>query len=311
MNVETLKVRNTVYNAIDNFFRMNKYYEIAPPILTPFTCEVACVGGSDLISVDYYNKTAYLSQSGQLYLEALAMKLEKVYCISPTFRAESTLLSKHLTEFWMCESELLFVKLDELIQIVNDLLISVIKTVIENNTLELEKLGTNIIKFEEIISGQIPRVHYSDAIEILKKEHISIEWGDDIEAFHEEKLCHYFDNHPLFITNYPVSLSAFYKKKCINNPDLTMSFDVVAPNGFREIIGGSIRNNNIYDLRDTLSLANVDTSKFDWYLDLIESNPVEHGGYGLGIERLISWICNLNTIEEAIPFPRTEDILWP
>lgn len=311
MKIEILKIRNTIYEIVDGFFRANGFYEVSPPILTSFSCEVACVGGSDLISVDYYDKKAYLSQSGQLYLEALAMQLGRVYCINPAFRAESTLLSTHLSEFWMLEAEMLDVTFDELTQNINDLLIKIIGMVLKKNHLELEMLNANIALLEKIMKRQIPKVTYSDAIDILKKEHISIEWGEDIQPIHEIILSKYFDDLPLMITLYPRTLSSFYKQVCADNLDLTLSLDVIAPNGFRELVGGSMRESNVSNLRELLLSSGTDLTSYEWYLNTISLNPKAHGGYGLGIERLVGWICNLSTIEDAIPFPRTEEKLWP
>lgn len=311
MKTEILKVRNTIYEAIDSFFKKDGFYEVSPPILTSFSCEMACVGGSDLISVNFYDKIAFLSQSGQLYLEALATQLEKVYCICPAFRAESTLLATHLSEFWMCEAEILDVSFDDLVKNINDLLITIIKKVLEKNNYELERLGTSIYSFEKIITKPIPQITYSDAIDILKKDNISIEWGEDIQSVHENLLSNYFDNSPLIITLYPRGLSSFYKQVCPSNSELTLSVDVVAPNGYRELVGGSMRENNVINLQESLLSSGADLAVYEWYLDTISANPIMHGGYGLGIERLVSWLCSLSSIQEAIPYPRTKEMLWP
>ncbi|MBD5515831.1 MAG: asparagine--tRNA ligase [Lachnospiraceae bacterium] len=311
MKSEVLKIRSTVYEAVDMFFRSNGFYEVSPPILTSFSCEAACVGGSDLVSVNYYNKKAFLSQSGQLYLEALAMQLERVYCMGPAFRAESTLLATHLSEFWMCEAEMINISFDDLSHNISSLLTTIIGVVLEKNSSDLEKLGVNVTEFDKITKKQIPQITYSDAINILRKESIPIEWGDDIQSSHELLLSKYFDNLPLMITLYPRALSSFYKQVCPDDSKLTLSLDVVAPSGFHEIVGGSMRENDVECLRKTLQMSQSDISPYEWYLETISSNPKKHGGFGLGIERLVTWLCNLNTIQDAIPFPRTKEILWP
>ncbi len=312
MKTEVLKIRNTVYGAIHNYFRTAGFFEVAPPILTSFSCEVACVGGSDLISVNYYDKKAYLSQSGQLYLEALAMQLDKVYCIDPAFRAEATMLATHLSEFWMCEAELTDVSFDQLVDIVNGLIESVIKAVLQNNRAELIALGSDVACFERIAECGCARINYCDAIEALKDQGVAIEWGDDIEAEHELILSRVLGDVPFAITRYPMGLSSFYKQVCPEDDRYSLSFDVIAPNGYRELVGGSMREPDADKLRTALEKASGgDTSAYDWYLELIAENPREHGGFGLGIERFLTWICNLDTIQDSIPFPRTENKITP
>lgn len=311
MQTDVLKIRNTVYEAIDDYFKPKKFCEVTPPILTSFSCEVACVGGSDLISVNYYDKKAFLSQSGQLYLEALAMQLERVYCIDPAFRAESTLLNTHLSEFWMCEAEMINVTFEQLVKNASDLLLHIIKLVIEKNGSELISLGTDLKLLEKVTCEKIPEITYSDAINILKNENIFIEWGADIKPYHESILSKYFNELPFIITLYPKEISSFYKQVYPSNNKEVMSFDIIAPKGYRELVGGSMRETDVVKLKKSLLTSGATLADYNWYIDMISSNPIEHGGYGLGIERLISWICNLNTIQEAIPFPRTEKKLCP
>lgn len=311
METEVLKIRNTVYEAIDSFFRSHGFYEIAPPILTSFSCESACVGGSDLISVNYYGRTAYLSQSGQLYLEALAVQLGQVYSMAPAFRAEPTMLATHLSEFWMCEAEMMDISFLDLIQVINDLLISIIKRVIEQNDHELKTLDVDITWLEQITTKSIPKVTYSEALDILKQKHTPVVWGSDLSSSDERILSYHFNNSPIMITEYPQKLSSFYKQACPENPECTFSVDVIAPGGYGELVGGSMREYDVEKLRKSLCASNTSFAPFEWYLDIISSNPQRHGGFGLGIERLISWLCRLSTIQEAIPFPRTEELLCP
>lgn len=312
MKTEVLKIRNTVYGAIHNYFRADGFFEVAPPILTSFSCEVACVGGSDLISVNYYDKKAYLSQSGQLYLEALAMQLGKVYCIDPAFRAEATMLATHLSEFWMCEAELTDVTFDELIGVVNGLITTTVKAVLDNNRAELEAIGADIECLERTAEKGCTEICYNDAIKALQNEGEDIKWGDDIESEHELILSRVVGDVPFIITRYPMGLSSFYKQVCPDNPEHSLSFDVIAPKGFRELVGGSMREPDADALRLALQkAAEGDISAYDWYLELIAENPREHGGFGLGIERFLTWICNLDTIQDSIPFPRTENKITP
>ena len=310
MLTSILKIRNTLHSAIADYFKSADFYEVHPPILTPLSCEVACVGGSDLVSVNYHGQKAYLSQSGQLYLESLALQLERVYCVAPTFRAESTLLATHLDEFWMCEAEMLNVSFDELVQIGNDLLCTIIRKVLNKHSSELTAFGSDITAFEKIVTDGFQKITYSHAIDILREEHVSINWGEDIQPHHEFILSNYLGNCPLIITSYPKFLSSFYKAACPKNPEVTLSFDVVAPFGFREIVGGSLREVDEAKLRDSLKMAGVDLSQYEWYLKMLSANPTPHGGFGLGIERMLSWICNLCTIQDALPFPRTKDNIW-
>lgn len=311
MKLETLKVRSTVSEAIGSFYQKNGFYEVNPPILTSFSCEVACVGGSDLLSVNFFNKMAFLSQSAQLYLESLAMQLGKVYCVNPAFRAESTVLATHLSEFWMCEAEMTNVDFDKLVQNVRNLLAAIISHVLEKNWTELKSLGSDISILERVAKKPIPYVSYSDAIRILKGKGVPIESGEDFLDSHKQTLCQYFDNLPLIITFYPKSLSTFYKQVCVDNQDFTSSFDVIAPCGFGELASGSMRETDITKLRESLAQFGVDATPYEWYFDMLSSYSRIHGGYGLGVERLITWLCNLSTIQEAIPFPRTEKILCP
>ena len=310
MLTSVLKIRNTLLSAIDDYFKSADCCEVPPPILTPLSCEVACVGGSDLISVNYYGQKAYLSQSGQLYLEALALQLERVYCVAPTFRAESTLLSTHLDEFWMCEAEMINIDFDRLIQTVNDLLCTIIIKILNKHSSELTALGSDITALENITTKGFQKITYSHAIDILRGEHVSINWGDDIQPHHELILSKHVGNSPLIITLYPKALSSFYKAICPNNPNVTLSFDVVAPYGFRELVGGSLREVDEVKLRGSLQCAGVDLHPYEWYIKMISMNPTPHGGFGLGIERMLSWICNLRTIQDALPFPRAKDNLW-
>ena len=312
VKTETLKIRNTIYKAIDDYFGAKGFIEVSPPILTPFSCENACVGGSDLISVGFYGRHAYLSQSGQLYLESLAMQLGSVYCISPTFRAESSALESHLSEFWMCEAEVANVDFNGLIDSASGLIVAILWRVLKDNRDELLAMGADVPNLERNCREPIPRVTYEEAVGLLRGLSCDIQYGDDFTEADERALTdEVFDHAPVVITHFPKSLSSFYKKEDRSNAAVTLSFDIIAPNGGHEILGSSIRENDADKLRASLSAEGADLSTFDWYLDLIESVPIEHGGFGLGIERVVSWICSLSSIEDSVPFPRTKDRLWP
>lgn len=308
MNRDMLYVRNTVYSSIRSYFSTNGFIEVAPPVLTPFSCESACVGGSDLISVDYYHRKMYLSQSAQLYLEAMALEINKVFCINPAFRAEGTSLITHLSEFWMCEAEFINDSLDALILNIQRLLYHIIEDVLASPI-----TGALVTKYNElskIINADLPVITYTEVVSLLQKKGETIFWGEDISKKQEQLLCKDFDNSPIFITNYPATISSFYKKLS-NDQKTVLGVDLVAPLGYSELAGGSIRKNNAEEIRLSLVNANADVNNFNWYMELIEKKPLAHSGYGLGIERLLAWLCDLSNIQQAIPYPRTEEIVRP
>ena len=311
MRIEILKIRKTVYDAIDSFLKTQGFVEVASPILTPFLCEVACVGGSDKISVNYYGETLYLSQSSQLYLEDLCFQLKNVYCINPAFRAESTMLASHLSEFWMCEAEMRDIVFEDVIQNVKGLVRNIISRVLDNNVQDLYSMNAPVNIFDKLMRKPMMQITYTDAISILREEKMKISWGEDISEGHEQILTRYFDNMLVIVTAYPKVLSSFYKKENPDNPETTLSFDLIAPYGFREIASGSMRETRVDKLQKALMLATEEIKPYEWYLNIIAQNPNEHGGYGLGIERLLTWLCNLRDIREAIPYPRTENLIWP
>ncbi len=308
MHTDMFYVRNTIYSSIRAYFSANGFVEVAPPILTPFSCESACVGGSDLISVDYYHRKMYLSQSAQLYLEAMALDINKVFCINPAFRAEGTSLITHLSEFWMCEAEFINDSLDALILNIQGLLYHVIKDVLTSPV--TGTLATKYDQLSKIINSDLPVITYSDVVSLLQKKGESIFWGEDISKEQEQLLCNEFDSSPIFITNYPVEISSFYKKLS-SDQKTVLGVDLVAPHGYGELAGGSIRKNNAEEIRRSLVNANADINNFNWYIELIKKKPLAHSGYGLGIERLLAWLCDLSNIQQAIPYPRTEELVCP
>ncbi len=296
-----LKVRSTVVGAIHKFFRDNGYYEFDAPVLQPNQCE----GGSTLFEVKYYDNKTYLSQSWQLYAEAAVFSLEKIYNMGPTFRAERSKTSRHLSEFWMAEMEAAWMDLHEVIEVAKDEVRFILKEVLKNNKRELEILGQDTKKLERIAKTKFPTITYAEAIDILnKKENINIKWGKDLRTLEENKLMDHFDT-PVVVTNYPVEIMAFYKPKDPKDPKTALCFDMIAPGGYGEIVGGSQRSLDIKEMTDRLKEMGEKTDNYEWYFDLRKYGSVVHSGYGLGVERVVAWICGIDNIKDAIPFPRT------
>ncbi|MEM5871381.1 MAG: asparagine--tRNA ligase [Candidatus Aenigmatarchaeota archaeon] len=297
-----MKVRHTVVGAIHKFFRDRGYYEFHPPIFQPMQCE----GGATLFEVKYFDDVTYLTQSWQLYAEAAVFALEKIYDVAPTFRAERSKTSRHLAEFWMAEMEAAWMELDEVIQVAKDEVKFIIEEVLKKNRKELEFLGQDISKLEKVLKKPIPTITYSQALEILReKEGMKVPWGKDLRTIEEDKLMKHFDT-PVVVTNYPKEIMAFYKPRDPKDPKTALCFDMLAPEGYGEIIGGSQRDIDIKELIESLKRMGEDPKKYEWYFDLRRYGSVPHSGYGLGVERLISWICHLDNIKDAIAFPRTQ-----
>ena len=295
-----MKVRHTVMQAFREFYIKNGYLEWAPPILTPNACE----GGATLFEVKYYKEKLYLTQSWQLYAEAAIFALEKIFCISPCFRAEKSKTSRHLSEFWMAEMESAWMNLDDLAKSAEGCVACIIEQVVKRNAKELEILGQDINKLKKI-TAPFPRITYTEALEILKKkEKINIPWGKDLRTIEEDLLMKHFDK-PVIVTNYPKDIMAFYKPQDPKNPKTALCFDMLAPEGYGEIIGGSQRDVDIEELKRALKKEGEKIENYDWYLDTRRYGSVPHSGYGLGIERVVAWLCKLDNIKDAIPFPRT------
>lgn len=295
-----LKIRSTVTGAIHEFFRKNGYYEYTPPIFTPNACE----GGSTLFEVKYFKDKVYLTQSWQLYAEAAVFSLGKIYDNAPTFRAEKSKTSRHLSEFWMAEMEAAWMELPEVTQVAKDEIEFIVKKVLETNKNELEILGRDISKLEKI-KQPFPTITYTEALKILKeKEGMDVFWGKDLRTIEEEKLMTHFET-PVVVTNYPKEAMAFYKPKDPKDPKTALCFDMLAPEGYGEIIGGSQRSTDIKELEEGLKSEGENPENYEWYLDLRRYGSVPHSGYGVGVERVVAWICGIENIKDAIPFPRT------
>jgi len=297
---QILKVRATVFKSIREFFEKNSYVEFTPPILTP----VACEGGATLFPVKYFDDQAYLTQSWQLYGEAAINSLEKVYCISPCFRAEKSRTSRHLAEFWMAEVETAWQSFDELCDQAEALVAYVVKTVVKENSEELKELGQDVEKLKKI-KAPFKRMKYTEALEFLKKkEKMTVPWGKDLRTVEEDNLMKHFDK-PIIVTHYPKEIMAFYKPADKKNPKEALCFDMLAPEGYGEIIGGSDRDLNVEAMKKALKEQGEHPKHYEWYFDSIKYGGVPHAGFGMGVERVIAWLCKLDNIKDAIPFPRT------
>ena len=296
-----LKIRSTIVGAIHEFFRKHGFYEFDAPVLQPNQCE----GGSTLFKVKYYDQKTYLSQSWQLYAEAGIFSLEKIYNMGPTFRAEKSKTSRHLSEFWMAEMEAAWMDLNDVTEVAKDEVKFILKDVLKNNKRELDVLGQDFKKLERISKLKFPTITYTDAIKILnEKEEMNVEWGKDLRTIEENKLMNHFES-PVVVTNYPLEIMAFYKPKDPKDPKTALCFDMIAPEGYGEIVGGSERSTDVKDMKKRLKNMGEKIESYDWYFDLRRFGSVPHSGYGVGVERVIAWICGTDNIKDAIPFPRT------
>lgn len=296
-----LKIRSTVFGAIHEYFRNHGFYEYHSPIFQAIQCE----GGSTLFEVDYFKqKGVFLSQSWQLYAEPAIFAIEKIYTIAPSFRAEKSKTSRHLTEYWHAEMEEAWAHFDQIIDHGEGVLKHIVKKVLETNQEELKILQRDVKKLEPALQKPFPRMTYDDALAILKKKGMDVEWGKDLRTIEEDELSKLYDT-PIAVTRYPKIVKAFYMKEDPKNPDVVLGVDFIAPEGYGEIIGGSEREADIEKIKERLLAQGEDPSKYEFYLDTRRYGSVPHGGFGMGTERVIAWICGLENIKDAIPFPRT------
>ncbi len=297
--VAIMRVRHRIVKAIRDFFDERGFTLMDPPILTPAACE----GTSTLFETEYFDLgKAYLTQSGQLYAEAGAMALGKVYTFGPTFRAEKSKTRRHLTEFWMVEPEVAFNDLNDNMDLAEEFLEYVVQTVLKDKKDELKVLERDTSKLENV-KRPLPRISYDEAVEILKKNGIDFQWGNDLGGTDETVISNQFDK-PVMVHRYPAEVKAFYMKRDPKNDKLALAVDVLAPEGYGEIIGGSQREDNLEVLQARIKEHNLPQSAFEWYLDLRRYGSVPHSGFGLGLERTVAWICGLEHVRETIPFPR-------
>ncbi len=296
-----LKIRSTVTGALHEYFRSKGFYEFQSPIIIPGGAE----DGPTMFEVNYFDKKMYLAQTWQLYAEAAMYSLEKIYCLAPSFRAEKSKTSRHLTEYWHTEMEVAWATLPQLMDYAEEMTKHVIKKVLENNKKDLEFLGRDWKKLEPSIKKKFPRVTYDEVLKILKtKKKMSVPWGKDLRTVEEDKFMEDHDT-PVFVTNYPKEIMAFYKPRDPKNPKTALGFDMLGPEENHELIGGSVRDTNLDELKKSLKAKGEKLEDYEYYFDIHSYGAVPHGGFGLGTERLIKWICGLETIKDAIGFPRT------
>ena len=306
-----LRVRAEIIRAARDFFDSNGFTLTDPPILTPAACE----GTSTLFPVDYFEEQAYLTQSGQLYIEATAMALGKVYSFGPTFRAEKSKTRRHLTEFWMVEPEIAYGTLDDLMILAEGLLTFLVQRCLERRRPDLQTIGRDLTQLEKI-GAPFPRITYDEAVAKLQEGHAQgklenkFEWGGDLGSPDETYLSSLYDR-PVMVHRYPAKVKAFYMEPDPERPDLALCVDVLAPEGYGEIIGGSQRMASYDLLLQRIHEHNLPEEAFKWYLDLRKYGSVPHSGFGMGIERAVAWICGLEHVRETIPFPRMLHRLYP
>src|SRR3989344_2938926 len=295
-----MKVRSTVMKAFREFYYKQGFNEMAPPIFTPLASE----GGATLFEVKYFDKKVYLTQSWQLYAEAAIFGLEKIFCISPCFRAEKSKTSRHIAEFWMAEMEAAWFNLNDLAKSAEECVSYIVQEVVKENANELKLLGQDTEKLKKI-KPPFPRLKYAEVLKLLKeKEKLNITFGKDLRTIEEDLIMKHFDK-PLIVTHYPKEIMAFYKPSDPKNPKEALCFDMLAPEGYGEIIGGSQRDTDIEELKKSLKKQGEKPENYGWYLDTRKYGSIPHSGYGLGIERVVAWLCKLDNIKDAIPFPRT------
>lgn len=297
-----MRVRHRIIKSVREFFDNKGFTLVDAPIFTPNACE----GTSNLFKVDYFDENAYLTQSGQLYMEAAAMAVGKAYCFGPTFRAEKSKTRRHLTEFWMVEPEIAFFDIYDDMDLAEEFVEYIVQEVVKHNKEDLEVLERDIAKLENVVRP-FPRISYDEAIDILKKKGNDTEWGADFGGDEETLISEEFDK-PVMIHHYPMSIKAFYMKQ---EGETAACVDMIAPEGYGEIIGGGQREEDIDKLKAKIAEQGLPEEVFNWYLDVRKYGSCKHAGFGLGIERTVAWICGLHHVRETIPFPRLMDRMHP
>ncbi|CAM3947621.1 asparagine--tRNA ligase [Cohnella lubricantis] len=300
-----LRIRAEIISAVQRFFDERGFTLVDPPVLTPSAAE----GTTNLFHTKYFDEDAYLTQSGQLYMEAAAMALGKVYSFGPTFRAEKSKTRRHLIEFWMIEPEMAFVDHEENLRVQEEFVSYVVGQVLEHCRPELAVLERDVSKLEQV-KAPFPRISYDEAIDMLKEDGMELPWGEDFGAPHETLIAEKFDR-PVFITRYPTEIKAFYMKPDPDRPEVVLCADMIAPEGYGEIIGGSQRIDDPELLEARFDEHQLPREAYEWYLDLRKYGTVPHSGFGLGLERTVAWICGLDHVRETIPFPRMLYRLYP
>ncbi len=300
-----LRIRHQIIHAAREFFDDRDFILVDSPIFTPNAAE----GTTTLFETDYFGSKAYLTQSGQLYAEAGAMAFGKVYCFGPTFRAEKSKTRRHLTEFWMIEPEVAFFDLNDDMELAEEFVSHLVQSVLKHRKQELEVLERDTGKLENI-KPPFPKIHYNEAVEILRKNGVEFTYGDDFGGTDETVISEQFDR-PVIVHHYPASVKAFYMKRDPQQPEFALAMDMLAPEGYGEIIGGSQREDDYDTLLQRIHEHGLSEEAFRWYLDLRKYGSVPHAGFGLGIERTVAWISGIKHVRETIPFPRTMYRLYP
>jgi asparaginyl-tRNA synthetase len=301
-----MKIRNEIIRSTYEFFNEQGFSKVDPPILTGSAPE----GTTELFHTKYFDEDAYLSQSGQLYMEAAAMALGKVFSFGPTFRAEKSKTRRHLIEFWMIEPEMAFYEHEDSLKVQEEYVSYIVQSVLKNCQIELKTLGRDTSKLEKI-QAPFPRITYDDAIKFLhEKGFEDIQWGDDFGAPHETAIAEAYDK-PVFITHYPTSLKPFYMQPAPDREDVVLCADLIAPEGYGEIIGGSERIHDYELMKQRIEEHGLPLESYEWYLQLRQYGSVPHSGFGLGLERTVAWISGVEHVREAIPFPRLLNRLYP
>jgi len=300
-----LRVRSEIEQAMRDFFYERQFTLTDAPVFTPAACE----GTTDLFEVAYFEDKAYLTQSGQLYLEATAAALGRVYTFGPAFRSEKSKTRRHLTEFWMLEAEAVFIDQEENMKLQEELVAYVVKRVLERRADDLKTLERDVTLLEKC-TAPFPRLSYDEAIKKLQELGSDVKWGDDLGADDETILTKQFEK-PVFIYGYPTEIKAFYMKPDPKNPKVALNADLLAPEGYGEIIGGSQRIDDLQLLEKRIEAHKLPKESFQWYLDLRRYGSVPHSGFGIGLERTVAWICKLDHVRETIPFPRLLNRIQP
>lgn len=300
-----LRIRAEVINAVRDFFNNEGFILVDTPILTPCACE----GTTTLFETEYFGEKAYLTQTGQLYNEATCMAFGKVYCFGPTFRAEKSKTRRHITEFWQVEPEIAYAELKDIMDYAEKVIVYIVERVLEKRKDDLTTIERNIKPLENIKSP-FPKITYSEAVKLINEKGSYFEWGDDFGAPQETLISDSFDK-PIHISHFPTKVKPFYMKRAPEDEKLALGVDVLAPEGYGEIVGGGQREENLEILEKRLKEDNLPRKAFEWYLDLRRYGSVPHAGFGLGIERVTTWICGIHHIRESIAFPRLLDSFYP
>lgn len=300
-----LRIRHEIIRAAREYFDSNGFVLIDTPIFTPNAAE----GTTTLFETDYFGSKAYLTQSGQLYGEAAAMAFGKIYCFGPTFRAEKSKTRRHLTEFWMIEPEVAYFDLQDDMNLAEEFVTHIVQSVLKNCQAELETIERDTSKLKKV-KAPFPKIHYREAVEILKKKNPEFVEGDDFGGADETIISGNFEK-PVIVHHYPAAIKAFYMKRDPHEPEYALAMDMLAPEGYGEIIGGSQREDDHDTLLKRIKEHNLPIDAFQWYLDIRKFGSVPHAGFGLGIERTVSWICGLKHVRETIPFPRLMQRIYP